>query len=488
MTPCTHELGSGFLSSQPYAAECGTLYASENRNDSGARLIGLPVVRLPATGATTTEPLFWLRGGPGQTNLQPSHLETFLDHRDVVLVGYRGVDGSVLLSCPEVTAALAGAAGDLHSDETLSNFSDAYRRCGQRLLEEGVDLDGYTMVEVVEDLEDVRRGLGYGRIDLFSQSYGTRVAQIYAWLHPGSLRRSAMVSVNPPGHFVWEPHTIDRQIEHYAELCARDARCSARTDDLAETIRSVAHDMPSRWLFFRIKPGNVKVGSFMLFFHTGTARLAFDSWLAAAEGDASGLAAMSLMVEWILPESWVWGEAAAKAITADFDPTRDYRGAMSPPGSIIGSPVSLLQWSGAAGWPARPIPEDLRRVLTSRVETLLVSGNVDFSTPAQAATEELLPHLEKGEQVILSEFGHTNDVWGLQPEATERLLRSFYDTGVADDSLFSYQPMKFAVGLGLPEIVKAVVLAVVVVAVGLSFVVGLVARRWWRRPRGGRTR
>jgi hypothetical protein len=34
-----------------------------------------------------------------------SHFEGLLDEHDIVMVGYRGVDGHVVLDCPEVTKA-----------------------------------------------------------------------------------------------------------------------------------------------------------------------------------------------------------------------------------------------------------------------------------------------------------------------------------------------------------------------------------------------
>jgi hypothetical protein len=52
---------------------------------------------------------------------------------------------------------------------------------------------------------------------------------IYAWKYPDSLYRSAMIAVNPPGHFSWEPDVVDQQLEYDAELCAKDPECSART-------------------------------------------------------------------------------------------------------------------------------------------------------------------------------------------------------------------------------------------------------------------
>ena len=67
-----------------------------------------------------------------------------------------------------------------------------------------------------------------------------------------------MLGVNSPGHFVWEPSTIDSQLRHYAGLCAQDASCRARTPDLAATVHRVAHAMPSHWLGIPIDPGKVK--------------------------------------------------------------------------------------------------------------------------------------------------------------------------------------------------------------------------------------
>jgi hypothetical protein len=35
--------------------------------------------------------------------------------------------------------------------------------------------------------------------------------------------------------------------------------------------------------------------------------------------------------------------------------------------------------------------------------------------PAEYARDELMPSLKNGRQVILSEMGHVNDVWSVQP-------------------------------------------------------------------------
>ncbi|MGH2521612.1 MAG: alpha/beta fold hydrolase [Anaerolineales bacterium] len=420
---------------------------------------------------------------PGDLTLEPCKFKWNDDEYD--MVGYRGVDGSVVLDCPEVERANKGVGDNLLSPESRANLGDAARQCAQRLQAEGVDLDGYTIPEVVADLEAARAGLGYERVNLGSLSYGTRIAQIYAYLHPDRVYRSIMAGVNPPGHFVYEPETIDAQLEYYAQLCAQDAECSARTPNLAETMRHVAHNLPERWLFIPIDPGAVKVITFFQLFNRGTAAIIFDAYLAAEQGDPSGLAWMSLTYD-LFTSDMTWGERSAIVFSADYDPSRDYVAEMDPPDSILGSPLSLLQWSSAASWPTQQlIPAELRRVQPSDVETLLVSGSVDFSTPAEFATDELLPYLTNGEQAILAEMGHVNDVGTLQPAAFERLATSFYDTGVADDSLYTYAPMDFGVSLGFPALAKIVLgivlLLIAVVVVVIWFIVRRIRRRMARR-------
>ena len=108
----------------------------------------------------------------------------------------------------------------------------------------------------------------------------------------------------------------------------------------------------------------------------------------------------------------------------------------------------------------------------SEVPTLLVSGTVDFSTPVKVATEELLPSLPNGRQVVLAEFGHTADLWKVNPRATERLLTSFFDTGVADSSLYRYVPMDFQASPRLPMLAK------LLLGFLSTLVLGLVAAAW----------
>jgi pimeloyl-ACP methyl ester carboxylesterase len=350
-----------------------------------------------------------------------------------------------------------------------------------------VDLAGYTLFERVDDMEAARAALGYERINLLSESVGTRTALFYTQTYPDSIHRSAMIAVNPPGHFLWKAEVIDEQIEDYAELCARDAGCSARTGDLAETMREVARAMPERWLFMPIRPGTVKLGSFFGMFETSTAPMSapvmIDAWLSAAEGDASGLAMISLFAGLVFPSSFVWGETAATGII-DVPVALAYLAEANQSDSILGTPGSTWMFAGLSAWPASSPPQEALQVQPSDVEILMVGGTIDFSTTPQFARDEVLPFTSKGQQVVLTDFGHSADVWGLQPEATAHLLTSFYATGVADDSLFTHQPVNFAVGFGFPEMAKLALAIVVIVPLLLVGLVWFIVRRVQRRRAG----
>jgi pimeloyl-ACP methyl ester carboxylesterase len=484
---CTYEANK-----VEYDADCGTLVVPENRADPNSRLIALPVIRVRATGDDPAEPIFYFTGGPGGSNLHFQHLEDVIENHDFVQVGYRGVDGSVVLDCPEISEAVRKTRV-LLSDEALENYTAAGASCAGRLQTEGVDLAGYTLTETIDDNEDARIALGYERINLLGGSYGTRLAMIYQWMYPDSLHRVVMLAVNPPGRFVWDAEAIDEQIEDYARLCAQDPECSTRTDDLAASMRRLSEDMPDRWLFIPIDEGSVKVITLIMLFDSiqppgapvplyGPA--AVDMWLAAEAGDASGMALASLGRNMFLPNLWTWGEGLSLAASVDdyYDPARDYRSEFEAPDTILGTPFSLVLWSMGLEWPTHPIPQEYLQVQPTDVETLLISGSIDFSTPPQFATEELLPYLSNGEQVILKDFGHTGSFWSSQPEARAHMLNTFFDTGQIDASLYTYQPLDFDVGLGWPGLAKLLVAVVVLVPILLLVVVWLIIR-WvkWRR-------
>ena len=371
---------------------------------------------------------------------------------DVVMVGYRGVDGSSVLNCPEVTTALQNSA-DYLAKASLSAYSQAFASCARRLERSGVDLAGYTLEEQASDIEAARVALGYQRINLLSESAGTRLAMIYQWRYPNSVERSVMVGVNPPGNYIYSGAEIDQGIERYTVLCAQQPACRARTKNLAASMQHTAADMPSSWFSLPIKRGNVLVGTFLGLTEANsdggsplTGPMTLNSWISAAQGDPSGLWFLSAMANLVLPQSFVWGEFASIGMT-DAQPVERYFSSGADRGSIIGNPLGEFLW-GAGGlvhaWPANPGENQYTSVQNSSVPTLLIGGTLDFETPAQNATKELLPHLSNGHQVVVPGLGHVDDFDAYEPSASTQLLTTFYATGQVDTSRYTPNKVSFA--------------------------------------------
>lgn len=488
LEPCTYATEDG-----DYAADCGALVVPESRSNPQSRLIALPVTRIRALSENPGEPLFRFDGGPGGTNMEFSKANRFAVDRDVVLVGFRGVDGSSVLDCPEVSSAVSRSRDRL-SNEMFRAYTDGLRSCAQRLTGDGADVTSYGLTQQVDDMEAARVALGYGRIDLLSESAGTRAAMIYSWRHPQSIHRSVMIGVNPPGHYLFDAATTDRQLARYTELCTADDACRRRTDDLAASMRKTVSDPPDRWGPLSINKANARIGPMFGLFETTSsaaplsAPMMLDTFLSAAEGDASGLWLLSLIGDVVYPEMFTWGQWAAVGVI-DADTAKAYFGAGGDKGSILGNTTASFFWGGgglADAWPVNPDDAAYRKVRPSEVQTLLISGELDFSTPAEAATRELLPFLRNGHQVVLPGVGHTLSFYDHDPEGGTRLINTYLSTGRVDRSLYKAVPVDFTPGSTLTGMAKRIV--GIMVALGLLTVVSLalMALRVHRRGQFGR--
>lgn len=446
LEPCNLEVDSG-----SYPADCGTLVVPENHDDPGSRRIALPVLRVRAVTDRPQEPVFFLTGGPGESNIEfASELaDRFVEDRDFVAVGYRGADGSVRLDCPEVTRAISTST-DVLSDASFDAVADGYRSCAGRLTGEGIDVSRYGLVQQVDDMEAARAAFGYDRIDLLSESAGTRTALIYGWRHPGSIHRSFMVGANPPGAFLLDPDVTEEQLGRFAALCAHDDACRQRTDDLTTTMRRSTADVPGRWLTLPIKESNLRAATLFGLFETGptgaaSAPMMIDTWLAAAEGDTSGLWFNSVLIDVVFADLFIAGQRAA-AVSIDYPAARQYFA--DGPGDLsnLGRAATVSAW--AAGrlvdvWPAAAEAESYQQMRTSAVETLVVNGALDVATPPQRASRELLPYLPNGQEVVLPGFGHTGSFFNQQPDAGTHLVNTFFATGAVDVSRYEPEAVDF---------------------------------------------
>lgn len=175
-----------------------------------------PAFRRTAGG----DPLFVLAGGPGQagSSLVGSHATLFQRvraTRDIVFIDQRGTGMSGKLSCP-------GNAIDEAANE--NEMRDAFARCIGMLKH---TLALYTTANAAHDLERVRVALGYGKVNVYGGSYGTRLGQAYARSHPDSVRTLILDGVAAPERVIpATAHDAQLALEGVFRRCAYDQACA----------------------------------------------------------------------------------------------------------------------------------------------------------------------------------------------------------------------------------------------------------------------
>lgn len=175
-------------------AECGYVIVPENRSNTNSNLIKVAFVRFKSKLSKSLPPIFFIGGGPGRETIQYAR-DHFINYDigrwtagDVIVFDQRGVGESLpSLACREY---------DFQHDKPYSReeineiVAQSAVKCRARLVNQGIDLTGYNTCEIVEDIETLRVGLGYDKINLLSVSYGTLVAFTYIKRHGSKVNRA----------------------------------------------------------------------------------------------------------------------------------------------------------------------------------------------------------------------------------------------------------------------------------------------------------
>jgi pimeloyl-ACP methyl ester carboxylesterase len=217
--------------------ECAELHVPERWDAPDGREVRIPVVRLRAGSKAHWATLIPGGGGPGgSVGLESDEASTTVANYgsiaadsggDVVIVDERGAGmAQPAFRCPESRdATLRWLATGPSLDEETALWSDAARRCRERLVESKVALDAYDAQAVTRDLEALRSALGYEQWNLFGTSYAGEIALHYAREFPASIRALVLDSPSVPGAEVVSPAWFQHALEALFARCAADTRC-----------------------------------------------------------------------------------------------------------------------------------------------------------------------------------------------------------------------------------------------------------------------
>lgn len=241
---CPFTLGSGMIEGKD--ARCGYLVVLEDRSQPGGRQIRLAVAIFTSPSATPRpDPVIQLEGGPGASALMDwgpyitkATAPRYVGDHDLILLDQRGTGYSQpSLGCPELSQPVPSSKTPLTPKQAQALALAAVRRCHDRLVHAGVDLNAYTTLADAADVADLRTALGYPEVDLYGGSYGTRLALEVMRSFPTGIRSVVLDSVDlPQGNLYADtPRSEGQAFDTLFSACARSPRCNAVYPHLKQT-------------------------------------------------------------------------------------------------------------------------------------------------------------------------------------------------------------------------------------------------------------
>jgi pimeloyl-ACP methyl ester carboxylesterase len=398
------------------AARCGSLSVPENPDTPHGRQLSISVAVISAAHAPAlADPIVVLQGGPGEDTISSAEFYAqrfapLLDDRDLLLIDQRGTGKSGALPC---TLYSAGDPATVLRDVFPVA---AVKRCAQRL-EARADLTQYSFDRFANDLEQVRRKLGYGQLNLFSGSYGTRAAQVFMRSFPASVRTAYLGSAVPldaanPLPFA---KTAESALELLFAACSADAACRAAYPKLREEFDHV---------MLRLDSGAVRVSNPAGAAQATLYRGRVAEWMRSKLYRPKS----ATMLPWLVHRAYAgdWNPLAKELLTDahDADPAfsfglffsitcsedvsfiREQDIVAETQGTFLGDYRTRQQQAACNQWPKTPLPKDYRAPVISAVPTLFVSGEADGGTPLWYA-DHVAAGFSNRLQVIVKGQGHT---------------------------------------------------------------------------------
>ncbi len=425
LKPCTLDEG-------PADAYCGSLEVYENRTARTGRKIKLKIVVLPALRRKAfPDPVFLLAGGPGQgaakiARFFRSGFQRLQEERDIVLVDQRGTGDSNPLNC-EVPDA---------DQDDLSKIDqvpvERFRKC---LDQYQADPRFYTTPLAMDDLEDVRRYLGYGQINLWGGSYGTRAALVYLRQHPGVVRTVILDGVAPPDMKLplYLARDSQRAFNLLAKACAEDKDCGSRFPDLPGKINAVLMRLDREKPKVRIRhPRTGEAAEAPLTRHVA-ALIVMSALYSpqqsallpriiedAAAGDFQSLFALAASAD---GGAGMMSEGMFLSVVCAEDMPRiaSDEVAAETNGKFVGDAMFRLRMKPCEFWPKGHVPETFYEPVVSDKPVLILSGGLDPVTPPEWG-DRVAKHLKNSRHIVVPAAGHGTSTLGCVPSLLKRFL------------------------------------------------------------------
>ncbi|MCG3180201.1 MAG: hypothetical protein BIFFINMI_02558 [Phycisphaerae bacterium] len=422
--------------------ETGVLWAPENRADPASRLIAIGFARFRGTAPDGTPPTFHLPGGPGGSFLAglsaaAPYLLRFRSAGDVVVMDLRGARprGEVLRYGFRTPDEPLDQPGSLKvSTEAFVKIS---REAAAHFAGGRIDLRGYTVKEAAEDVNDLRKALGYEKISLVGISFGSQWSFATMRLHPEIVARAMLSGVEPlndgydmPTYVLaamqrcWRAAEQDKALRPYipaggleaaADAVIRRFQAGSAKVELkdadsgrAATVTLGAEDLQRD--FVHHAPDGPAFLLSLYYEH-------YDAWAASVLARRRSRQAQLRLVGPLVDTSL--GVTPQRLALLRSDPATRYLGQWNWDSYVASADV----------WPTADVGDDFRTPVRTDIPVLFAQGDWDTQTPVEN-TLDIARHFPNGRVLIAERGGHGvfDPIARNQPATWERML-GFLRTG-----------------------------------------------------------
>lgn len=420
---------------------CGTYEVFEDRAGKSGRTIALKIVVFPATSQVKApDPLFYIPGGPGSSATEDApyvaqEAAALRERRDLVFVDQRGTGGSNPLNC------------DLFDHSDLRSYLgdyfplEAVRKCRAQL-EHRADLRLYTTSIAMDDLDDVRRGLGYEQINLLGGSYGTRATQVYLKNHESHVRTIILHGVSPTNQFMPRdfPQHTERALNGVVDECKADVACRTAFPRLGDEVKQVLKRLLSGPVTIDLKRPGAGEGvqielsrnlageaiRYMLYQSGSASRIPLLLHLAA-QGNFTPLAESAIFYRQHIVASGSNGMYLSVTCAEDLPMIKSGEGERNGNNTFLGDYRLKQQRAACELWPRGSVPNDYSEPTRSKVPALILTGEWDPVTPPVYG-DTAARYLPNSLHVIVPQGGHGFD--GLDGlDCIDHLIVAFINSG-----------------------------------------------------------
>lgn len=420
--------------------ELGKIYVPENREDKNSRLISVGFARLRKNSSGSNTPVFLLPGGPGESAItnftdedagSRQRLANFIKYYnsvgDLVVVDQRGFTkyGEMLeFSTPapaiDKPRSLAAETGLLikAAKEAASKHPDA-------------DLKGYTIRQCAEDVNDLRKSLGYDKIILTGQSFGSQWSFAVMRLHPEIVERAQLSAVEPLDYAYDMPSHIFAALQRIARDADRDPKLVSYLPKggMIEALRAVSERLKKDPVQIKLK--NEKTGT------TETVALGLEDFREGLLAPANELPAFIISLYHRHYEKWAHavlenrkGAGSSQSLIGPLIDTslgvsaeRKKLLRSDPAADLLGFGAFESYIASAPYWSTQDMGDDFRLAVPSKIPVLFIHGDWDTSTPIEN-TLNILPFFLNSRAIIVHRGTHgaRKAMLDEHPEVLEKLI------------------------------------------------------------------